>query len=250
MPTSATSASGRSAWPGSRVVMPALTLNYFGQGALLLENPEAVKNPFFMMAPEWALIPLVLLATRGHGDRLAGAHHRRLQRHAAGDPARLLAAPATSSTPACATRGPDLRPLRQLGPVRRHRAGGRDVPLVEQPGGGLRHRGHHRHADHHRADLLRDPLRLEVPAGAVHRRHRLVLRRRLPVLRLQPAQAVRGRLVPAADRRRHLHADADLEGGPQADGQAPARRRHRPARASSPRSSSTRRRASPAPRCS
>ncbi|MDH6592462.1 KUP system potassium uptake protein [Variovorax sp. TBS-050B] len=45
------------------VVMPALTLNYFGQGALLLENPEAVKNPFFMMAPEWALIPLVLLAT-------------------------------------------------------------------------------------------------------------------------------------------------------------------------------------------
>lgn len=45
------------------IVMPALTLNYFGQGALLLENPAAVKNPFFMMAPEWALIPLVLLAT-------------------------------------------------------------------------------------------------------------------------------------------------------------------------------------------
>jgi KUP system potassium uptake protein len=45
------------------VVMPALTLNYFGQGALLLENPAAVKNPFYMMAPEWALIPLVLLAT-------------------------------------------------------------------------------------------------------------------------------------------------------------------------------------------
>jgi KUP system potassium uptake protein len=45
------------------VVMPALTLNYFGQGALLLENPLAVKNPFYMMAPEWALIPLVLLAT-------------------------------------------------------------------------------------------------------------------------------------------------------------------------------------------
>ena len=45
------------------IVMPALTLNYFGQGALLLANPEAVKNPFFMMAPEWALIPLVVLAT-------------------------------------------------------------------------------------------------------------------------------------------------------------------------------------------
>ena len=45
------------------VVMPSLTLNYFGQGALLLANPEAVKNPFFMMAPDWALLPLVGLAT-------------------------------------------------------------------------------------------------------------------------------------------------------------------------------------------
>jgi KUP system potassium uptake protein len=45
------------------VVMPALTLNYFGQGALLLENPDAVKNPFFLMAPDWALLPLVGLAT-------------------------------------------------------------------------------------------------------------------------------------------------------------------------------------------
>ena len=45
------------------VVMPALTLNYFGQGALLLEQPAAVKNPFFLMAPDWALLPLVVLAT-------------------------------------------------------------------------------------------------------------------------------------------------------------------------------------------
>ena len=45
------------------IVMPALTLNYFGQGALLLSNPLAVKNPFFMMAPGWALLPIVGLAT-------------------------------------------------------------------------------------------------------------------------------------------------------------------------------------------
>ena len=45
------------------VVMPSLVLNYFGQGALLLSDPEAVKNPFFMMAPDWALVPLVGLAT-------------------------------------------------------------------------------------------------------------------------------------------------------------------------------------------
>jgi KUP system potassium uptake protein len=45
------------------VVMPALILNYFGQGALLLDNPDAVKNPFFMMAPDWALLPMVGMAT-------------------------------------------------------------------------------------------------------------------------------------------------------------------------------------------
>jgi len=45
------------------IVMPALVLNYFGQGALLLGNPAAVKNPFYLMAPDWALIPLVVLAT-------------------------------------------------------------------------------------------------------------------------------------------------------------------------------------------
>ena len=45
------------------VVMPALTLNYFGQGALLLANPAAAKNPFYLMMPEWALLPMVGLAT-------------------------------------------------------------------------------------------------------------------------------------------------------------------------------------------
>ena len=45
------------------VVMPALTLNYFGQGALLLTTPSAVKNPFYLMVPEWALLPMVALAT-------------------------------------------------------------------------------------------------------------------------------------------------------------------------------------------
>ncbi len=44
-------------------VLPALVLNYFGQGALLLNNPQSVENPFFLLAPAWALIPMVLLAT-------------------------------------------------------------------------------------------------------------------------------------------------------------------------------------------
>lgn len=44
------------------VVLPSLLLNYFGQGALLLSNPEAAQNPFYRLAPAWALYPLVVLA--------------------------------------------------------------------------------------------------------------------------------------------------------------------------------------------
>jgi KUP system potassium uptake protein len=45
------------------VVLPALLLNYFGQGALLLTHPDAIEQPFFLLAPAWALLPLVTLAT-------------------------------------------------------------------------------------------------------------------------------------------------------------------------------------------
>jgi KUP system potassium uptake protein len=45
------------------IVLPALTINYFGQGALLLSEPEAAVNPFFRMTPSWALYPMVILAT-------------------------------------------------------------------------------------------------------------------------------------------------------------------------------------------
>jgi KUP system potassium uptake protein len=45
------------------VVLPALTINYLGQGALVLSHPGAVENPFFLLFPDWALLPMVLLAT-------------------------------------------------------------------------------------------------------------------------------------------------------------------------------------------
>src|SRR5450830_1577171 len=51
----------RIAWFG--LVMPALLLNYFGQGALVLANPKAAANPFYLMTPDWAMIPMVVLAT-------------------------------------------------------------------------------------------------------------------------------------------------------------------------------------------
>ena len=45
------------------VVLPALTLNYLGQGALVLAEPKTIENPFFLLYPEWALLPMVALAT-------------------------------------------------------------------------------------------------------------------------------------------------------------------------------------------
>ena len=51
----------RLAWFG--FVMPTLVLNYFGQGAVLLYDPAAIRSPFFHLGPDWALVPLVMLAT-------------------------------------------------------------------------------------------------------------------------------------------------------------------------------------------
>jgi KUP system potassium uptake protein len=45
------------------VVLPALTVNYLGQGALVLAEPKSIENPFFLLYPDWALLPMVLLAT-------------------------------------------------------------------------------------------------------------------------------------------------------------------------------------------
>ena len=63
MPTWATSAGGPSPTAGSGLVLPACTLSYFGQGALVLADESTVSAPFFLLTPEWARIPMVLLAT-------------------------------------------------------------------------------------------------------------------------------------------------------------------------------------------
>ena len=50
-------------WSWLILVYPCLTINYLGQGALLLGNPAAVSNPFYLMAPEWARLPMVIVST-------------------------------------------------------------------------------------------------------------------------------------------------------------------------------------------
>jgi hypothetical protein len=62
----------RLAWFG--LVLPALVLNYFGQGALLLEDKTAIENRLFQLLPGWGLVPLVLPVDRSNGYRLPGSN--------------------------------------------------------------------------------------------------------------------------------------------------------------------------------
>ena len=74
------------------IVLPSLALNYLGQGALVIADPKAIENPFFLMFPDWALIPMVASRHRRHRDREPGRDHRRLFADPSGDPARPAAA--------------------------------------------------------------------------------------------------------------------------------------------------------------
>ncbi len=59
------------------IVMPALVINYFGQGAMLIENPAAISNPFYLMAPAWSLCPWSALR-RAPDHRVPGGDIRRI----------------------------------------------------------------------------------------------------------------------------------------------------------------------------
>ena len=101
------------------LVLPALLLNYFGQGALLLRDPQAAEQPFFLLAPAWALLSAGRPRDGRGGHRVAGAHLRRVLAHAAGRSARLLPAPRHRAHLG-ARDGPDLHPAGELGADGRH----------------------------------------------------------------------------------------------------------------------------------
>ena len=135
----------RRAWFG--LVLPALLLNYFGQGALVLTDPHAVDSPFYKLAPHWALIPLVGVGGARHHHRVAGADLRRLFAEPAGDADGALPAHADRADVERRSR-PDLRADRQLAVDGRHATGGRAVQDLGESRRRLRHRGLRHHADH------------------------------------------------------------------------------------------------------
>ena len=186
----------RLAWFG--VAMPALLLNYFGQGAMLLADPSKVGNPFFEMAPHVGALSADRAGDLRRGDRLAGADHGGVLGHQAGDPARLPAAPADPAHLGASETGQIYVPFVNWGLFAGIVIAVVAVRLERRPRRRLRHHGDDRHADHDDDDLLRHPLRLEVPVVAVVARDRILLRRRLHVPRRQHRQGDRRRLVPAA----------------------------------------------------
>ena len=128
------------------LVLPALLLNYFGQGALLLADPGAAHNPFYRLAPSWALYPLVALATAAtviaSQAVISGAFS--LTRQAV----QLRYSPRLEIEPH--VRGRDRADLRSPGQLgahgRDHRPGPR-LRLVVAARRRLRHRGHGDHGD-------------------------------------------------------------------------------------------------------
>ena len=120
-------------------VLPALLLNYFGQGSLVLRHPEAAANSFYMMVPSWALLPLVRARYGCYHHCVTGADFWRLLAHDAGRASRFPASAADQPHVRDGFRS-NLHPYRQLGAhdwLHRHRAW---LPNIQQSCGGVRRR--------------------------------------------------------------------------------------------------------------
>ena len=133
-------------------MLPALALNYFGQGALLLADPKAVENPFYLLAPAWALYPLVALATVAtiiaSQAVISGAFSITQQAMQLGYAPRMEVQH-TSSHEIGQIYLPGINRTLFVGVVALVLGFG----ILDQPRGGLRHRRHGHDGDHDRAGL-------------------------------------------------------------------------------------------------
>ena len=122
------------------IVLPALICNYLGQGALILNDPKAVENPFYLMAPSWALGAARSSVDRRDRDREPGRHHGRLFARQPGDPARI-AASARNRPHLLHPGGADFHPPRHPRAAARSPGPGAAVPFVGRASQRLWHRG-------------------------------------------------------------------------------------------------------------
>ena len=190
------------------VVLPALMLNYFGQGGLLLADPHAVENPFYLLAPRWAHYPMVAFATVAtviaSQSIISGAYSLTQQAIQLGFLPRMRVLH-TASHEKGQIYMPVVNWLLAVGHAR-----GRDhVRLVRCARRRIRHRRLDADGGHHGAGgPCRPAMGLQPATG--RRRKRIFPRHRTDLRRREHDKADRGRLVPAADGRRHRVPDADL----------------------------------------
>src|ERR1700760_3483270 len=179
------------------VVFPALTLNYMGQGSLILNDPSTISNPFFLLIPHWGRVPMVVLATVAtviaSQAVISGAFSVTKQAIHLGHRDR----------PGVPARG-ELVP-----PDRGGRAGAR-LRVLDQARRRLRDRGHlHDHRRHPALPRDRQGAVEETGVAGRDRRRRLLHHRpRLP--RRQPDQDRARRLVPTLDRDRAVRGPQHL----------------------------------------
>ena len=140
---------GRSSLAWLVLVLPSLALNYLGQGALVLADPKAIENPFFLLYPDWALLPMVVLATAAtviaSQAVITGAYSLTRQAIQLGLLPRLEIRHTSE-----ALFGPDLHAAGERAAADRRAAAGGAVPLVERARLRLRHRRHRHHGGHRR----------------------------------------------------------------------------------------------------
>ena len=224
----------RRAWFG--LVLPALILNYFGQGALILADPTAADNPFYKLAPSWALIPMVGLAALAtiiaSQSLISGVFSLTRQAMLMGLCPRARIVP-TSSDEEGQIYVPAANWLLMTGTLL-------TVTLVQdigQSGGGLRHRRIRNDADHNDPALSRRVDPLGLAAGCRGSGHRGLRRDRRHVSRVQFDEDRRGWLVSGHRRRGYRGPDV-MRGAEALSEVSAASPRHVDA---APRSSSLRR---------
>ena len=178
------------------VVLPSLALNYLGQGALVIANPKAIENPFFLMYPDWALYPMVGLATAAtviaSQAVITGAYSLTQQAIQLG----LLPRFEIRHTSE-AHAGQIFMPAGQLPVADRRAAACSGFPLVERACICLRHCRHRNHGGHRHDGLRRYLEGLELVAAACSSPDCAVPADRHDVSDRQSAEGVRGWLGSA-----------------------------------------------------
>ena len=193
------------------VVFPTLALNYLGQAALILKNPDAIANPFFLMAPDWALLPMVLLATVAtviaSQAVITGAFSVTQQAIQLGLLPRMEIQytsrwpSSRSSRPSCPTPTVSSCLASVLGV---------QLPDLWRPRLGLRHRRHRYDGGHRLSCVHRGLEGMALAPHPGHPVHRPLPDRRCRVLHRQPVEGARRRLHASDDRRRDHSRHVDL----------------------------------------